>query len=230
MTCSLLDGGKQRSRKDYAQTKTKKVAWFVSHCETSSHRELYAKELVKHIDVDIFGGCGNNSVCPRLGGCFQEILAPYKFYLSFENAFCKEYYTEKLHDVVKQDILPIVLGDTDYNSLLPPEMFLNIRDFRSPKELADHLLRLDSNDKLYNAHLRAKEAYRCAVSYAAEHRFPCKLCEYVHRYRGQRQQVLDAASFWSVAHRCTDPRDYYRGIADEIIPKIKFKYHPHEFL
>ena len=36
-----------------SQNKTKKVAWFVSHCNTKSEREKYVKELEKHIEVCI---------------------------------------------------------------------------------------------------------------------------------------------------------------------------------
>ena len=48
------------------RNKTKLVAWFVSNCRTPSARMVYAKELSKHISVDIFGKCGNHS-CPRHG-------------------------------------------------------------------------------------------------------------------------------------------------------------------
>ena len=36
---------------DISQNKTKKIAWFVSHCETKSEREKYVDELRKHIQV-----------------------------------------------------------------------------------------------------------------------------------------------------------------------------------
>ena len=36
----------------------KLVAWIVSHCRTRSSRETYVKELQKHINVDVMGGCG----------------------------------------------------------------------------------------------------------------------------------------------------------------------------
>ena len=36
-----------------SQNKTKKIAWFVSHCNTKSQREKYVKELEKHIEVCI---------------------------------------------------------------------------------------------------------------------------------------------------------------------------------
>ena len=47
--------------------KTKLVAWIVSNCGVGG-RESYVKELQKHIDVDIYGGCGkkcNNESNPH---------------------------------------------------------------------------------------------------------------------------------------------------------------------
>ena len=82
--------------KNYAERKTKKVAWFVSNCGARSNRMQYAKELGKYITVDIYGRCGTLH-CPRYSSrCFQNLSKYYKFYLAFENSNCKGYITEKL--------------------------------------------------------------------------------------------------------------------------------------
>ena len=55
----------------------------------------YARELSKHIGVDIYGSCGSKR-CPRTSQhCFDMLNKDYKFYLSFENSNCKDYITEK---------------------------------------------------------------------------------------------------------------------------------------
>ncbi|ELT91207.1 hypothetical protein CAPTEDRAFT_74631, partial [Capitella teleta] len=185
MICTRKDTWKPSSI-DYAASKRKKVAWFVSHCDTSSRRELYAKALAKYIDIDIFGKCGNDSVCSSSGpvkrkptSCMTNFINDYKFYLSFENAFCQEYYTEKLHEIIKANVIPIVLGKADYASILPKETYMDIRDYESPADLGRRLTYLDKNDKLYNAQLEARTAYSCNVLYSNEHSFQCKLCEYL---------------------------------------------------
>lgn len=38
--------------------KKKLVAWVTSTCPTTVRRENYVRELAKHIQVDIYGGCG----------------------------------------------------------------------------------------------------------------------------------------------------------------------------
>lgn len=86
----------QIDHKNYAGNKTKKVAWFVSNCNAKNKRLEYAKELSQHIEVDIYGSCGNKK-CPRTltRKCFRMLDKEYKFYLAFENSNCKDYITEK---------------------------------------------------------------------------------------------------------------------------------------
>ena len=38
------------------------VLWLVSNCDTFSAREDFVDELVKYVDVDIFGRCNGNPV------------------------------------------------------------------------------------------------------------------------------------------------------------------------
>jgi alpha-1,3-fucosyltransferase len=83
--------------KNYAANKTRPIVWMVSHCLTSGNRETYVRQLSKFIPVDIYGKCGNLS-CPRNEAnwisdpkCYDMLQEKYKFYLSFENAFCTDY-------------------------------------------------------------------------------------------------------------------------------------------
>ena len=46
---------KPKRIRNYAATKTRKVAWFVSNCWASNARMEYARELGKYIEVHIYG-------------------------------------------------------------------------------------------------------------------------------------------------------------------------------
>ena len=72
------------------------MAWFVSNCAARNGRLQYAMELSKHIQVDIYGACGQLK-CLRAEAdkCFALLDQHYKFYLAFENSNCKDYITEK---------------------------------------------------------------------------------------------------------------------------------------
>lgn len=84
-------------RKNYAEGRHKKVAWFVSNCiRENSGRLRYARQMQKYISVDIYGQCGNMKCAKNNPKCKIMVKTDYKFYLAFENAKCKDYMTEKI--------------------------------------------------------------------------------------------------------------------------------------
>jgi hypothetical protein len=56
-----------------------------------------------------------------------------RFYISFENAICKDYITEKTFNALKLNTIPIVLGGVNYMAELPPGSFINAAQFVSPQ-------------------------------------------------------------------------------------------------
>ena len=121
----------------------KPVAWLVSNCHTDSHRELYVKELQKHVPVDIFGNCGRPLRClKKRDKCFEQISDGYQFYLSFENSLCKDYATEKLFRALASNVVPVVMGGANYSKIVPPRSVINVQDFASPELLGSELKRL----------------------------------------------------------------------------------------
>uniref|UniRef100_T1IXX4 Fucosyltransferase n=1 Tax=Strigamia maritima TaxID=126957 RepID=T1IXX4_STRMM len=166
-------------KRNYASRKTRKVAWFVSNCKAISGRLDYARELAKHIQVDIYGKCGNMR-CPinQTEKCRKMLDTDYKFYLAFENSYCKDYITEKFYETgLQHDVVPIVLGarKEDYANNAPPHSFISIEDFDSPKSLAKYLHRLDKNDGLYNNYFRWK-----GTGEFVKTNFWCRVCALLH--------------------------------------------------
>ncbi|KAJ6633793.1 Glycoprotein 3-alpha-L-fucosyltransferase A, partial [Pseudolycoriella hygida] len=164
---------------NFAQNKTKKVAWFVSNCKTSNGRLAYAKELQKHINVDIYGRCGGFQ-CFRnhSNHCFEILNRDYKFYLAFENSNCMYYITEKFFvNALNNNILPIVMGarPEDYESSAPYRSYIHVDEFESPKHLADYLHILDKSDDLYNSYFKWKGTGEFINTY-----FWCRVCAMLH--------------------------------------------------
>ncbi|EFX82063.1 hypothetical protein DAPPUDRAFT_49176 [Daphnia pulex] len=190
------------------RNKTKTVAWMVSHCKTHGQREKYVKELSKYIDVDIYGRCGNLS-CAKHSlyhsdpKCYDMIESTYKFYLSFENAICPDYVTEKFFKIMGHHIVPVVYGGADYSQYAPPHSYINAREFK-PKELAAYLKLLDANDTLYNEYFWWKDYYD--VEYSIEdmsrHGF-CDLCRKLHQQQdGNFQSNKELESEWGDGNKC----------------------------
>jgi len=84
----------QQLNKNYSLNKTKQVAMIVTNCDTDNKRLLYAKELGKHISVDVYGQCDGLKMI-KSDNFLQILDKEYKFYLAFENSNCIDYVTEK---------------------------------------------------------------------------------------------------------------------------------------
>ena len=175
-----------------ASTRPRNVVWVAGHCDTFSHREQYVEELQKYIDVDIYGKCGNLTCERRLNGnlnvyyeCFKKFENMYKYYLSFENNICEDYFSEKLLNPLRFDLIPVVLGGADYKRDLPPKSVIDVRDFGSPKELAEYLLALSNDEMRYNEYLQWKQHY--AVEGVDVH---CDLCKFLHTGSYARNEMI----------------------------------------
>ena len=87
------------NKTDYTEGKSELVAWMVSNCR-SKLRIGFVHELKKYIKVDVFGRCSGKIFhdprsCSKHRDKTRDCLKRYKFYLSFENALCEDYVTEK---------------------------------------------------------------------------------------------------------------------------------------
>ncbi|XP_043474596.1 glycoprotein 3-alpha-L-fucosyltransferase A [Leptopilina heterotoma] len=185
---------------NYAENKTKKVAWFVSNCHPRNQRMNYAKELSKHIQVDIYGACGNLR-CPRSQSqaCFDMLDADYKFYLAFENSNCRDYITEKFFvNGLGHNVLPIVMGahPRDYAKSAPYRSYIHVDEFKSPKELAEYLHRLDNDDELYNSYFKWKGTGEFINTY-----FWCRVCAMLHDTRAPKY-YKDLNEWWRGDNVC----------------------------
>ena len=84
-----------------------------------------------------------------------EVLRKYKFNICFENATNVEcYITEKIFDSFKSGCVPIYLGSSNIDSLIPKNTFIDFRDFKTLNELNTYLVGMDEeifNKYLFNA-------------------------------------------------------------------------------
>lgn len=164
--------------------KPRKIAWVASNCQTKSRRESFVIELQKYIDIDVFGKCGS-AVCDfqgaqvSTGNCSTTIARDYKFYLSFENNFARDYVSEKFFARMSSNLVPIVLGQADYKLIAPPHSFINVLDYESPKALADFLHKLDRNETEYLSYFWWQHYYHAESVYLQRLSF-CDLCAKLH--------------------------------------------------
>ncbi len=197
---------------DYYKSKSKMAVWFISSCSKSgSPRIQYAKELAKYIGVDIYGACGNLS-CPKEEqvACMRMASETYKFYLSFENSACTDYVTEKLKKPLSDHMVPVVMGGVDYNVVAPPHSVIDVRDYRSPKELAEYLKLLNSNDTLYQEYFRWKKTYQVIGAFEMGHGY-CELCDILHNSTYPYKSGFNAHDWW-YRDTCVPEENFTRNL------------------
>ncbi|CAF0874778.1 unnamed protein product [Brachionus calyciflorus] len=149
--------------KDFSKGKTHFAAGVVGNCGGSSARLEYINELQKYVNVTLLGKCKGGKKCtdyfPNSSDkdCKELVSKSHKFYLSFENSICDGYISEKFFFILKYDIIPVVLGGGNHSFFIPKSGFINVLDYKSPKNLADYLIYLDSNKTAYNSYFKWKK-------------------------------------------------------------------------
>ena len=227
----FVDSLRAKSSKFFALAhRPRGAAWLVSHCNSDSERERYVNELSKHMQVDIFGQCGN-VLCSSLKNvsCSDYIIQNYMFYLAFENTLCDEYVTEKLWSWMSTDIVPVVFGQANYSSITPPHSVVNALDFSEPKYLATYLKHLMANEAEYLSYFWWKDHYAINAntftgniasvsSKLGIQPSLCKLCEMLNDAE-QPPKVVDLNTYWLKEGHCrpkgTHPWSKYQSIVEE---------------
>ena len=176
------------------QTKTHFANWIASNCV--QHRQRKVQDLMAALcpltaavemddsgeescrKIDCLGACLRNTPWPadsslqQLHGSTKiALLARYKFTLAFENSQSEGYVTEKFFQPLIAGSVPVYWGAPDVAEFAPdPRSYINVEDFGSIQELAEHLAYLDRNDTAYTELLawKHKPLNREFVKRAAE--------------------------------------------------------------
>ena len=129
----------------------------------------------------------------------------YYFYLSFENSICVDYVTEKFFNAMDYNIVPIVLGGTDYHNSAgaPPHSHINaFSDFKDPKLLAKYLEALIDDPAAYAEYFWWKPYYVSASD--KQVRVYPSMCNLCHRLHNDHQTKIytDLVDWWDTKSMC----------------------------
>lgn len=182
-------------------TRPRLAAWMASHCPTDSRREELVAALRRSIAITTVGKCGEL----RCGKnhmdsyCYRWLSGSHLFYLSFENAVCDDYHTEKLWRPLEHAMVPVVYGGPTLSNILPFDSYIDVNNFPSATALAAHLLHLATHPSAYLRHLQWRRYWRV--------RWPvpwCGLCAALHRHHRHAHASLDL--WWNSTATCYDPK------------------------
>ncbi|KAG7176267.1 Alpha-(1 3)-fucosyltransferase C-like 6, partial [Homarus americanus] len=181
----------------------KPIVAFISNCKAKSGRLEYVHALQKHIPVDVYGRCGTlkcgesmyvkHQYDPTKYNCFRKAGETYLFFLAFENSLCTDYVTEKLYNFLFYPMVPIVFGSANYSALLPPNSYLDARQY-APKQLAAKLEFLANNPEEYQKYLAWRDYYQ--PSTVGGERTLCHLCVRLHDPKFYEHQVIEDFYDW----------------------------------
>ncbi|XP_034614823.1 alpha-(1,3)-fucosyltransferase 4 [Trachemys scripta elegans] len=174
--------------------KTKLVAWVISNWNEAHARVRYYHQLRKYVPIDVYGAQG----LALEEGSMVRTISQYKFYLAFENSQHTDYITEKLwRNAFKSSAVPIVLGPprSNYELFIPPDSFIHIDDFPSPRKLAIYLKFLDQNKPLYRRYFAWRDKYDVHMTSFWDEQY-CKVCEAVRTAGDQLKTIQNLASWF----------------------------------
>uniref|UniRef100_A0A8D0GB03 Fucosyltransferase n=1 Tax=Sphenodon punctatus TaxID=8508 RepID=A0A8D0GB03_SPHPU len=173
--------------------KTKLVAWVISNWNEEHARVRYYQRLKRYLPIDVYGAQG----LELKEGDVVRTVSEYKFYLAFENSQHSDYITEKLwRNAFKSSAVPVVLGPerSNYEFFIPPDSFIHVDDFTSPRQLAVYLKYLDKNKTKYKRYFTWRKKYDINLpSFWDEHY--CRVCEVV-RTAGEQHKTIHNLASW----------------------------------
>ncbi|WAQ97660.1 FUCTC-like protein [Mya arenaria] len=185
---------KAKETTNYFQEKTKFATTMVSNCNDQARRYRIIDELQQYIDLDYFGKCSGKIICKAgvpTTECGEMNFKKYKFYLAFENSFCRDYVSEKFWNALDRRQIPVIAAPKYNLEMLPPNSYLNVFDFPSIKAVAERMIEIGSNEALFNSFFEWTKFYKkdntsiyCKLSLAT--------CNYIHRQA--------ALHYWIMVH------------------------------
>ncbi|KAG0729513.1 Alpha-(1,3)-fucosyltransferase C [Chionoecetes opilio] len=160
--------------------------------DVSAGREFYGWELRQHLQVDVFGKCGELK-CGQSHHdlkCYSTVLRPnYKFYLAFENNLCEDYITEKVWLPLHYGLVPVVYGGARYAHFLPPHSYVDAT-YLTPLQLARLLSSVGSSPKLYGLYHLWRKYWKVLLTPPL-----CELCLKLHLKTSNNKEALQGQTY-----------------------------------
>ena len=103
----------------------------------------------------------------------HKTISNYKFAICFENTALNGYLTEKIIDCFFSGVIPIYLGATNVNDLIPRDSFIDMRNFNDFERLNNYLENLSPNKarQMINCgkiFLKSSEGFKYSYEYFSE--------------------------------------------------------------
>jgi hypothetical protein len=167
---------------------TEGASFLARNCGSKNNREEVVRQLINtSLRVDSLSSCLHN-IDPPPGSNINDkadIMKRYLFHLAFENQNTPDYMTEKMWGTLMSGTIPVVMGPVNMkDQKFPEKSLIYVNDFSSVQELAKYLIKVASNETLYDSHQKWRvEALPQAF---LDRHMPvaggngCRLCRWAH--------------------------------------------------
>lgn len=105
-----------------------------------------------------------------------------------------------------KDAIPIVMGSTKklYRQLLPPNSYINVDDFSSPKDLANYIVYLNNTSNEMKGYLKWKKYFKVLNEHGyfqTKSVHYCRICEALN-YNLKQNKVYDDLEAFTSKNNC----------------------------
>ena len=171
--------------------------------------------LQKHINIDTVGRCFKLDVsqCETShSDCMKALSQTHYFYIAFENGDCDDYTSEKVWQYsFENGLVPILWSSTiDYKAILPPHSYINVADFPSIEQFAQHVMMVASSKHEYGKYHEWRLYYDIRLWYF---NYWTYLCDFAVQTRGRELPAID------IPRLRTCGGDSFSPLIDPVIPK-----------
>ena len=111
------------------------------------------------------------------------------------NAFFTSFsHTEKFYRALETSVVPVVYSAEGIHKVAPPHSYIDVRDFKSPKHLAEYLLYLDKNDDEYMSYFKWKTHFVMKDLRNPVKTLFCDFCQYL--FQDKRPNIIQNFTKW----------------------------------
>ena len=104
------------------------------------------------------------------------------------------------------NVVPVIYVPEGVERFLPPKSYINVRDFKSAKHLAEYLLYLDKNDTAYRSYFEWKPHWDIYSGIQWVKQIAANFCKYLLENNRSEPKVIGNFSQWFFHNNgCKDP-------------------------
>ena len=112
--------------------------------------------------------------------------------------------SEKLQKPLQSNVVPVVYGADDVHKVAPPHSYIDVRDFTSPKHLAEYLLHLHRNNSAYLSYFQWKKEFEVFRAMYSHKKVFCLFCHFLHTSNSTRI-LQDFQKWFFLDSQCKQP-------------------------